>query len=67
MIALLRKQVEERKKQLEEMRKKKLEQRYGVKIAEEATALPTVRESESYVEYDRKGNVVRGLPEVIME
>lgn len=51
---------------MEEMRKKKLEQRYGVKIAEEATALPTVRESESYVEYDRKGNVVRGLPEVIV-
>ncbi|KAK8816236.1 hypothetical protein WA556_001181, partial [Blastocystis sp. ATCC 50177/Nand II] len=63
--ALLRKQVEERKRQLEEMRRKKLEQRYGVTLEKEQKAESGVMESERYVEYDRQGNVVRGLPEAI--
>ena len=54
--------MEERKKQLEEMRRKKLEQRYGVK--KEQNVESGVMESDRYVEYDRQGNVVRGLPEV---
>ena len=61
---MLRKQVEERKKQLEEMRRKKLEQRYGVNMEKEQKVESGVMESERYVEYDRQGNVVRGLPEV---
>lgn len=56
--------MEERKKQLEEMRRKKLEQRYGVTLEKEQKAESGVMESERYVEYDRQGNVVRGLPEV---
>ena len=56
--------MEERKKQLEEMRRRKLEQRYGVKLEKEQKAESGVIESERYVEYDRQGNVVRGLPEV---
>ena len=56
--------MEERKRQLEEMRRKKLEQRYGVTLEKEQKAESGVMESERYVEYDRQGNVVRGLPEV---
>ena len=62
--ALLQKQVEERKKQLEEMRKKKLEQRYGVSLGK-SKEIPIVQENENYVEYDKKGNIVKGLPEAI--
>ena len=54
--------MEERKRQLEEMRRKKLEQRYGVTLEKEQKAESGVMESERYVEYDRQGNVVRGLP-----
>ena len=57
--------MEERKKQLEEMRKKKLEQRYGVSLGK-SKEIPIVRENENYVEYDKKGNVVKGLPEVVL-
>ncbi len=46
------------------MRRKKLEQRYGVTLEKEQKAESGVMESERYVEYDRQGNVVRGLPEV---
>ena len=46
------------------MRRKKLEQRYGVTLEKEQKAESSVMESERYVEYDRQGNVVRGLPEV---
>lgn len=60
---MLQKQVEERKKQLEEMRKKKLEQRYGVSLGKNKE-IPIVQENENYVEYDKKGNIVKGLPEV---
>ena len=56
--------MEERKRQLEEMRRKKLEQRYGVTLEKEQKAESGVMESERYVEYDRQGTVVRGLPEV---
>ena len=61
LLALLRKQAEERKKQLEEIRRKKLEKRYGVSITtQSSTDLPAVEESETYVEYDHSGKVVRG-------
>lgn len=62
-LALLQKQVEERKKQLEEMRIKKLKARYGVDFTKKDEA-PDVITTENYVEYDRKGNVVKGMAEV---
>ena len=41
--------MEERKRQLEEMRRKKLEQRYGVTLEKEQKAERGVMESERYV------------------
>ena len=56
---MLRKQAEERKKQLEDMRRKKLEKRYGVSF-DNQIEVPKVEESEVYVEYDHSGKIVKG-------
>lgn len=50
---------------LEEMRAKKLKSRYGVDFSKKDEA-PDVITTENYVEYDRKGNVVKGVAEVII-
>ncbi|CBK21304.2 uncharacterized protein [Blastocystis hominis] len=66
--ALLQRQVEERKRELEEMRRKKLEMRYGINaemMKKSEKNQPEVRDDENYVEYDRQGKVVRGLPQAI--
>ena len=54
----------ERKKMLEEMRVKKLKSRYGIDLSKKDDA-PDVITTENYVEYDRKGNVVKGVAEVL--
>ncbi|KAK8790095.1 hypothetical protein WA588_000263, partial [Blastocystis sp. NMH] len=59
--ALLRKQAEERKQQLEAMLRKKLETRYGVSL-QQLASVPSVEESDVYVEYDHSGKVVKGTP-----
>ena len=48
------------------MRVKKLKARYGVDFTKKDEA-PDVITTENYVEYDRKGNVVKGMAEVSEE
>ena len=46
---------------MEELRRKKLEKRYGISMTTHSTEeVPKVEESEAYVEYDHSGKVVRG-------
>ena len=43
------------------MLRKKLETRYGVSLQQPAS-VPSVEESDVYVEYDHSGKVVKGTP-----
>ena len=48
------------------MLRKKLESRYGVSLQQSAS-VPSVEESDVYVEYDHSGKVVKGTPVVRVE
>lgn len=47
------------------MRNRNLKARYGVDFTKKDEA-PDVVTTENYVEYDRKGNIVKGVAEVVI-